>query len=78
MRCSMRMVGLTAMMMYFRMMVGHKQNLEEVENREYENPHQINEVPEETRDFDPIGQVLRILSVQQRAARYRKPEVNEN
>ncbi len=51
----MRMVNIAAMMMYFRMMVWHIKNLEEVENRKYENPNQVDKVPEKTCNFDTIG-----------------------
>src|SRR5579884_2318032 len=41
--------------------------LEEVEHREQEDPHQIDEVPVQSGVFDPVGELLGILAPQLRA-----------
>jgi hypothetical protein len=54
------------------------QKLEEIEDGKYKDPNKIDEMPEQPRNFDAIGKVLRIRLVQLRATLNWKPKVQEN
>src|SRR5436190_3007392 len=52
--------------------------LQEVEKRKHEDPNQINEVPEKTRDLHTIGEVFGILPINPETGRKQHVTKNEN